>query len=219
MWVVSKWATIRWSTPASSASLPLLQESLRLHSCYPWDMCWKISLMSLRNRRFFCEFFKTSNDIILKRMLKLEGKFFWNICHQLYLGCYEKYWGLHAWPKATFRAPFTSCFDKYKRVIDEWDIPEKQHFRDLGNLLLKEEAENRSAWYDFWLSTTFVYSGEIQGILFPPKKEQDKQVEEVSRSHVVGFISVVCVLGRQGVGVKSTSVQLPRGTGHWLSAF
>ncbi|TEA42192.1 hypothetical protein DBR06_SOUSAS6810114, partial [Sousa chinensis] len=42
---------------------------------------------------------------------------------------------------------FISHFDKYAGVTDEWVIPEKHHFRDLGNLVLKEEAENKIDQY------------------------------------------------------------------------
>lgn len=47
----------------------------------------------------------------------------------------------------TFRVNLFTDFDKYMTISDEWDIPEKQPFKDLGNLRYwLEEAECRDQY-------------------------------------------------------------------------
>ena len=154
-----------------------------------------------------------------KGVLKLKGKFFWNICHQPCLGHYDKCLGLQAWPEATFHHLHLSSWQIHG-VPGERDIPEKPHFRNLGSLYQKRREKIKQISMVWLLSSRHnrIFWSHISEPI-ASKGEQDKQVKECQSLRCGYFISVVCVLCGCRVGVKSINVQLLRGTAHQFSIF
>ena len=90
-----------------------------------------------------------------KGVLKLKGKFFWNICHQSCLGHYDKCLGLQAWPEAIHSS--SSLI-----LTSPWESLMKGTFQRNNTSDITKRGgrkQNRSVWYDFWVPTTVVCSG------------------------------------------------------------
>lgn len=170
-WLV--WAAIWWSTPPSSPSRASAALQLLPGSTKSRDLCVKMGLISFRNskpespkklraRRIFASFSKLAMILSWKRLLNLKGKFFWNMGSQLCLGHYENMPRTASMARSphlespssliltsTWESLMSGTFQR-NNTSKTWEI-----YTDL------EEAENRPAWYHFWVVTTPVHSRVI----------------------------------------------------------
>nr|XP_036279940.1 eukaryotic translation initiation factor 3 subunit B isoform X1 [Pipistrellus kuhlii]XP_036279941.1 eukaryotic translation initiation factor 3 subunit B isoform X1 [Pipistrellus kuhlii]KAF6346441.1 eukaryotic translation initiation factor 3 subunit B [Pipistrellus kuhlii] len=107
-------------------------------------------LDKLRNviHKIFSKFGKITNDFYPEEEGKTKGYIFLEYASPAHaLDAVKNADGYKLDKQHTFRVNLFTDFDKYMTISDEWDIPEKQPFKDLGNLRYwLEEPECRDQY-------------------------------------------------------------------------
>ncbi|XP_060505651.2 eukaryotic translation initiation factor 3 subunit B [Panthera onca] len=107
-------------------------------------------LEKLKNviHKIFSKFGKITNDFYPEEDGKTKGYTFLEYASPAHaLDAVKNADGYKLDKQHTFRVNLFTDFDKYMTISDEWDIPEKQPFKDLGNLRYwLEEAECRDQY-------------------------------------------------------------------------
>ncbi|XP_039735597.1 eukaryotic translation initiation factor 3 subunit B [Pteropus medius] len=107
-------------------------------------------LEKLKNviHKIFSKFGKITNDFYPEEDGKTKGYIFLEYASPAHaLDAVKNADGYKLDKQHTFRVNLFTDFDKYMTISDEWDIPEKQPFKDLGNLRYwLEEAECRDQY-------------------------------------------------------------------------
>ncbi|MBZ3881845.1 Eukaryotic translation initiation factor 3 subunit B [Sciurus carolinensis] len=107
-------------------------------------------LEKLKNviHKIFSKFGKITNDYYPEEDGKTKGYIFLEYASPAHaVDAVKNADGYKLDKQHTFRVNLFTDFDKYMTISDEWDIPEKQPFKDLGNLRYwLEEAECRDQY-------------------------------------------------------------------------
>uniref|UniRef100_A0A8C9CV64 Eukaryotic translation initiation factor 3 subunit B n=1 Tax=Phocoena sinus TaxID=42100 RepID=A0A8C9CV64_PHOSS len=107
-------------------------------------------LEKLKNviHKIFSKFGKITNDFYPEEDGRTKGYIFLEYASPAHaLDAVKNADGYKLDKQHTFRVNLFTDFDKYMTISDEWDIPEKQPFKDLGNLRYwLEEAECRDQY-------------------------------------------------------------------------
>uniref|UniRef100_A0A8D1SYD9 Eukaryotic translation initiation factor 3 subunit B n=1 Tax=Sus scrofa TaxID=9823 RepID=A0A8D1SYD9_PIG len=107
-------------------------------------------LEKLKNviHKIFSKFGKITNDFYPEEDGRTKGYIFLEYAAPAHaLDAVKNADGYKLDKQHTFRVNLFTDFDKYMTISDEWDIPEKQPFKDLGNLRYwLEEAECRDQY-------------------------------------------------------------------------
>uniref|UniRef100_A0A5F8AGL6 Eukaryotic translation initiation factor 3 subunit B n=1 Tax=Macaca mulatta TaxID=9544 RepID=A0A5F8AGL6_MACMU len=107
-------------------------------------------LEKLKNviHKIFSKFGKITNDFYPEEDGKTKGYIFLEYASPAHaVDAVKNADGYKLDKQHTFRVNLFTDFDKYMTISDEWDIPEKQPFKDLGNLRYwLEEAECRDQY-------------------------------------------------------------------------
>ncbi|XP_012878964.1 PREDICTED: eukaryotic translation initiation factor 3 subunit B [Dipodomys ordii] len=107
-------------------------------------------LEKLKNviHKIFSKFGKITNDYYPEEDGKTKGYIFLEYAAPAHaVDAVKNADGYKLDKQHTFRVNLFTDFDKYMTISDEWDIPEKQPFKDLGNLRYwLEEAECRDQY-------------------------------------------------------------------------
>ncbi|XP_023372296.1 eukaryotic translation initiation factor 3 subunit B [Otolemur garnettii] len=98
--------------------------------------------------KIFSKFGKITNDFYPEEDGKTKGYIFLEYASPAHaVDAVKNADGYKLDKQHTFRVNLFTDFDKYMTISDEWDIPEKQPFKDLGNLRYwLEEAECRDQY-------------------------------------------------------------------------